>query len=429
MLKFGKKSMLTHYRAEEASKADESDTLKAFRTRFLIPKINGNQVVYLCGNSLGLQPAATAASIQQELDDWARLGVEGHVHARRAWLPYHEFFANSLSKITGALASEVVAMNALTVNLNFLMLSFYRPDKNRHRIIYEQKAFPSDVYALQSQVKLHGGDPEKSIRMISAREGRHDIAHEDIIAAIEEEGHSLAMVMIGGVNYYTGQAFDMQSITKAAHAVGAIAGFDLAHAIGNIELKLHEWDVDFAAWCSYKYLNSGPGGVAGIYINEKHSSNPETFRLAGWWGHDKKTRFLMEPDFVPIPTAESWQMSNAPILSMAAHRAALDLFDEAGMPQLILKSKALTGFAETLLKEVLLQPGREGMFTIITPEARGAQLSLLFHRDGRKMFDHLTSKGIIADWREPNVIRIAPVPLYNSFLDVYRFAEAISDDT
>jgi len=429
MLKFGKKSMLTHYRAEEASKADESDQLKAFRSRFLIPKINGNQAVYLCGNSLGLQPAATAASIQQELDDWARLGVEGHVHARRAWLPYHEFFANSLSKITGALASEVVAMNALTVNLNFLMLSFYRPDKNRHRIIYEQKAFPSDVYALQSQVKLHGGDPEKSIRMISAREGRHDIAHEDIIAAIEEEGHSLAMVMIGGVNYYTGQAFDMQSITKAAHAVGAIAGFDLAHAIGNIELKLHEWDVDFAAWCSYKYLNSGPGGVAGIYINEKHSSNPETFRLAGWWGHDKKTRFLMEPDFVPIPTAESWQMSNAPILSMAAHRAALDLFDEAGMPQLILKSKALTGFAETLLKEVLLQPGREGMFTIITPEARGAQLSLLFHRDGRKMFDHLTSKGIIADWREPNVIRIAPVPLYNSFLDVYRFAEAISDDT
>ena len=389
--------------------------------------MDGKEAIYFCGNSLGLQPRTTQAYIQQELDDWQRFAVEGHVEARLPWVSYHEQFAPLLAPLLGAKPLEVVAMNALTVNLHLLLVSFYKPTKQRFKIICEKKAFPSDQYALESQVKLHGLDPAQTIREIEPREGSAEIQHEDILAAIAEEGSQLALVMIGGVNYYSGQVFDMQSITRAAHEVGAIAGFDLAHAIGNVEMKLHEWNVDFAAWCSYKYLNSGPGSVAGAYIHEKHCTNPETFRLTGWWGHNKERRFLMEPEFSPILTAEGWQMSNAPVLSMAAHRAALELFAKAGMSSLRQKSVKLTGYADALLREVLEKPSHKNLFSIITPDSRGCQLSLLFHRNGRAVFDYLFQKGIIGDWREPNVIRIAPVPLYNSFSDVYKLALALSE--
>jgi kynureninase len=418
--------MSQDFSSEHAAELDQQDELKAFRNRFRIPTLQGKEAIYFCGNSLGLQPKSVADSIQVELDDWAQLGVEGHVHGRRPWLSYHEQFAAPLARLTGARETEVVAMNGLTVNLHLLMVSFFRPTSTRYRIICEEKAFPSDSYALNSQAALHGLSPEDVIREISPRPGQAHIELSDVLEAIAEEGDRLAMVMIGGVNYYSGQVFDMSAITQAGHAVGAMVGFDLAHAIGNIELKLHDWEVDFAAWCSYKYLNSGPGSVAGIYIHEKHASNPNTFRLAGWWGHDKASRFKMEPGFNPIPTAESWQMSNAPVLSMAAHKASLDLFDEAGMPALIAKSKKLTSFLNKLLIEVQQLPGFEGMFSIITPQERGCQLSLLFHREGKAVFDHLFEQGIIADWREPNVIRIAPVPLYNSFMDAYQFSYMLS---
>jgi kynureninase len=424
---FDKKfTMSQAFSIETARKFDEQDELSSFRNRFLIPQLNNQDSIYLCGNSLGLQPKSVAESIQIELDDWANLGVEGHVHSRRPWLNYHEMFAGPLGRLIGAQENEVVAMNGLTINLHLLLISFYRPTQQRFRIICEEKAFPSDVFVLQSQANLHGRSAGDVIREIKPRPGRVKIEEEDILAAIKEEGDALALVMIGGVNYYSGQVFDMNRITEAAHSVGAFAGFDLAHAIGNIELNLHEWNVDFAAWCSYKYLNSGPGSVAGIYIHEKHASNPEVFRLKGWWGHDKDSRFKMEPHFVPIPTAESWQMSNAPVLSMAAHRASLDIFDEAGMHRLVSKSKNLTTYLFTLLEDILKRPQFEGMFSIITPEERGCQLSLLFHHSGKNMFDHLFKQGIIADWREPDVIRVAPIPLYNSFVDVFRFAEIIS---
>lgn len=412
---------------EYANELDSADELSSFRDRFYIPKVNNKDAIYLCGNSLGLQPKSVEANIRIELEDWANLGVEGHVHARRPWLNYHEQFAAPLAKLTGSKETEVVAMNALTVNLHLLLASFYRPTKTRFRIICEEKAFPSDTYALQSQAKLHGLEPEIAIREIRPREGQAHISEEDVLNAIAEEGDSLAVVMIGGVNYYTGQVFDMQKITKAAHDVGALAGFDLAHAIGNIKLNLHDWKVDFAAWCTYKYLNSGPGGVSGIYIHEKHASNPETFRLSGWWGHDKASRFQMEPEFIPIPTAESWQMSNAPVISMAAHKASLDIFDEAGIDRLVVKSKKLTGYLNEMLLEIQQMSVQSGLFSIITPELRGCQLSLLFHRDGKKMFNYLSENGVIADWREPDVIRVAPIPLYNTFTDIYQFAKLIRD--
>jgi kynureninase len=414
------------FSAEYAAKCDNEDELRNFRNEFLFPEHEGKEAVYLCGNSLGLQPKSTRAYIQQELDDWHKLGVEGHVDARLPWVSYHELFAPLLAPLVGAMPSEVVAMNALTVNLHLLMASFYKPTKERFRIICEKKAFPSDQYALESQVKWHGFKPALSIREIEPREGSAEILHEDILSAIAEEGNRLALVMIGGVNYYSGQVFDMKSITQAAHAVGAIAGFDLAHAIGNIEMNLHDWNVDFAAWCSYKYLNSGPGSVAGAFIHEKHCSNPDTFRLTGWWGHNKERRFFMEPEFSAIPTAEGWQMSNAPVLSMAAHRAALELFKKAGMPALRAKSVMLTAYADALLQEILRMPSHYNLFSIITPTSRGCQLSLLFHRKGREVFDYLFKNGIIGDWREPNVIRIAPVPLYNSFTDVYKLASTLA---
>ena len=408
---------------EYAQDLDQTDSLFPFRERFLFPQHEGRNVYYFCGNSLGLQPKSVRYLMDAELDDWAKYGVEGHFQARNPWFAYHELFTERLAKIVGANRREVVAMNSLTVNLHLLMLSFYRPDQKRFKILMEAGAFPSDQYAVETQVRLHGFNPADAIIEIAPREGSYLIDEEDIFNAIQDAGEQLALVMIGGVNYYTGQLFDMKSITKAAHDTGALVGFDLAHAVGNVILKLHEWDVDFAAWCSYKYLNSGPGAVGGIYVREDHAANEEIFRLGGWWGNDEKTRFRMEKGFVPKKTAESWQMSNAPVFNMVAHNASLDLFDKAGMKALRDKSDRLTAYLEFLLGQITHLP-----FTIITPKARdqrGAQLSLLFLERGREIFDRLTAEGVIADWREPDVIRIAPVPLYNSFEDVYRFYEIL----
>ncbi|WP_276134009.1 kynureninase [Polluticoccus soli] len=402
---------------------DQVDILYSFRERFLFPRHNDRDVHYFCGNSLGLQPKSVAYLMQAELDDWAKYGVEGHFQARNPWFSYHHLFSERLSKIVGASKDEVVATNTLTVNLHLLMISFYRPKDGRYKIIMEAGAFPSDQYAVETQVRMYGYDPADAIIEIKPREGAYIIEEDDILSAIETAGDSLALVMFGGVNYYTGQFFDLEQITAAAHKVGAYAGFDLAHAVGNIPMRLHDWNIDFACWCSYKYLNSGPGGVGGIFVNEKHASNPNIFRLGGWWGNDEKDRFKMEKGFFPQKNAGSWQMSNAPVFNMVAHNASLDIYDKVGMKALRAKSEKLTGFTEYLLKQVTHLP-----FEIITPtdpKRRGCQLSLLFKERGREVFDKLTENGVVADWREPNVIRIAPVPLYNTFEDSYRFYEIL----
>ena len=414
-----------------AQKLDEQDELKDYRNKFHIPVINGKETIYFTGNSLGLQPKSTKDYIAQELDDWAQWGVEGHFLGKNPWFAYHEMFAKPISKIVGAKEQEVVVMNNLTVNLNLLLVSFYRPTETRFKIICEAKAFPSDQYALEMQVRNVGLNPDEALIEISPREGERTIHNEDIIAAIEEAGDSLACVMIGGVNYFTGQVFDMKAITAAAHKVGANCGFDLAHGAGNIELKLHEWDVDFACWCSYKYLNSGPGGVSGIFVNEKHCNNTELPRLAGWWGHEKETRFLMEPGFKPMKSAEAWQMSNAPVLTMAAHKAAIDIFDEVGMDKLLKKQKLISGYLEFIIDDInstLTTPNTS--LEIITPrnwDERGCQVSVIAHGYGKALFDTLTEEGVISDWREPNAIRMAPIPLYTSYEDIYRFGEILKN--
>ncbi len=406
---------------------DENDSLKHFRDKFYIPMVNGKESIYFTGNSLGLQPKTTQDYVLNELEDWANFGVEGHFHARHPWVSYHELFPELLSEIVGAMPEELVAMNQLTVNLHLLMTSFYRPTKERYKIICEAKAFPSDQYAFQSQVKLHGFTPEAAIIEVAPREGSQVIDNNDILAAIKKHSNETALVLFGGVNYYNGQVFDMQAICRAAHEAGAYCGFDLAHAAGNIELELHDWNVDFACWCSYKYLNSGPGGVAGAFIHQRHIADKTIPRLAGWWGHDKENRFKMEKEFVPIPTAEGWQLSNAPVLSMAAHKASLDIFKEAGMRNLIKKGKELSGYLLYILKDIN-SLFSEKIIEVITPNEenqRGCQVSMLMHKDGRKIFDSLIQQGVIADWREPNVIRVAPVPLYNRFEDIYLFGEII----
>lgn len=408
---------------EYAQGLDQIDILFPYRERFLFPQHNDKDVIYFCGNSLGLQPKSTSYLMQKELDDWAKYGVEGHFQARNPWFSYHKLFSDKLAKIVGAKAEEVVAMNTLTVNLHLLMMSFYRPQAGRYKILMEAGAFPSDQYAMETQVRMHGYDPNDAIIEIKPKEGRYTLDDEDIVAAIKEAGDSLAVVMFGGVNYYTGQFFDLQRITTAAHEAGAIAGFDLAHAVGNIPLQLHDWNVDFACWCSYKYLNSGPGGVGGAYVHERHGNNPDVFRLAGWWGNDEKTRFKMEKGFIPQNGAASWQMSNAPVFNMVAHNASLDIFEKVGMAELRKKSETLTGYMVFLLNKLDHLP-----FEIITPAEpakRGCQLSLLFKDKGREAFDLLSANGVIADWREPNVVRIAPVPLYNTYTDVYCFYEIL----
>lgn len=418
-------SYLFEANLDYAQSLDQTDILFSFRERFLFPQHDGRDVIYLCGNSLGLQPKSVSYLMQQELDDWAKYGVEGHFLARNPWFSYHKIFTERLTKIVGAHADEVVAANTLTVNLHLLMMSFYRPDKDRYKILMEAGAFPSDQYAMETQVRMYGLDPEDAIIELKPKEGAHIIEEEDILEAIEKAGYSLAVVMMGGVNYYTGQFFDLKKITEAAHRVGAYAGFDLAHAVGNIPLQLHDWSVDFACWCSYKYLNSGPGGVGGIYVHQHHAQNPKILRLAGWWGNDPETRFKMEKGFIPAKTAESWQMSNAPVFNMVALNASLDIFEKAGMSALREKSERLTAYLEFLLNKIDNLP-----FEIITPSKssrRGCQLSLLFKERGREVFDKLTENGVIADWREPNVIRIAPVPLYNTYEDAYRFYEILKD--
>ncbi|HYG53050.1 MAG TPA: kynureninase [Flavobacteriales bacterium] len=409
-----------------ARRADETDDLKKYRDQFHFPQHMGLPVVYFTGNSLGLQPKTTKSYIEQELNDWATFGVEGHFHAKRPWFAYHEFLTAYSAKLVGALPSEVVCMNQLTVNVHMLMVSFYRPTKNRYKIICEAKAFPSDQYALETQARFHGFDANNAVIEVQPRQGEYAIRHEDVLKTIDEHKNELALVLFGGVNYFTGQVFDMKGITEAGHKAGAVVGFDLAHAAGNILLNLHEWNVDFACWCSYKYLNSGPGSVAGAFVHSTHHGK-ELPRFAGWWGHDKDTRFKMEKGFKPMPTVEAWQVSNAPVLSMAAHLAALAIFDEAGMENLVGKSKQLTGYLEFVIEEINHQKfAGKKVLEIITPAAnRGCQLSVVAHGYGKDLFTKLIANGVIADWREPNVIRMAPVPLYNSFEDVYRFGKIL----
>lgn len=409
-----------------AKQQDVNDPIRKYRDQFYFPMMNGRETVYFTGNSLGLQPRKTQDYILNELEDWATFGVEGHFHARNPWMPYHEQFAVPVAKIVGGLPEEVVVMNQLTVNLHLLMVSFYRPTAKRYKILCEAKAFPSDQYALESQVKFHGYRPEDAIIEVEPRTGEHCIRHEDIYAAIEQNKDSIALILIGGVNYYSGQVFDMKAIAEAGHKIGAMVGFDLAHAAGNLKLELHNWKVDFACWCSYKYLNSGPGGVSGVFIHQEHLNKPEIPRFAGWWGHDKNSRFKMEKGFVPMPTAEAWQMSNAPVLSMAAHKASVDIFDEVGMDALVSKTEKLTGYLEFIIEEI--NKGLDKKLEIITPKdkkQRSCQLSIIAHGRGKELFNKLMEAGVISDWREPNVIRCAPVPLYNSFEDVFRFGEIL----
>lgn len=401
------------------------DQLKEFRSRFHFPHRNGKEVLYFTGNSLGLQPTKTAIYIEQEINDWAKLGVEGHLHARSPWLPYHETVTEPLARIVGANPVEVVAMNSLTVNLHLMMVSFYRPTRDRFKIIIEAGAFPSDRYAIESQIRFHGYEPERALIEIKPKDGENCIRTEDIEREIAIAGDGLALVMLGGVNYRTGQKFDFERIVAASRKVGAAVGFDLAHAAGNVELRLHDWDVDFAVWCSYKYLNSGPGGIAGAFVHEKHADNFKLPRFAGWWGHNKETRFLMGPEFQPLRGAEGWQISNPPIFQLAALRASLELFDEAGMDALLKKSRLLTGYLEFLLGE--LQNERVEVITPSNPDDRGCQLSIRVKDSDKSLFQRITDRGVSVDWREPDVIRCAPVPLYNSFTDVYSFVEILRD--
>jgi len=405
---------------ENGSSLISVNTVQNFRSRFHIPKTpNGDDVIYLTGNSLGLQPKTARTYIEEELEDWARLGVEGHLHARHPWLPYHEFVTEPMARVVGALPSETVVMNSLTVNLHLMMVSFYQPSGKRLKIVIEDGAFPSDQYAVESQLRFHGLDEECLIEL-KPRHGEPTLRTEDIVETIHEHGDEIALVMMGGVNYYTGQAFDMKAITEAGHRTGAIVGFDLAHAAGNLEIQLHDWNVDFAVWCSYKYLNAGPGGIAGAFVHERHAHAFDLPRFAGWWGHNKQTRFLMGPDFDPLPGAEGWQLSNPPIFQLAALRASLEIFDEAGIADLRRQSIELTRQLEKLLKEI--DDDRISIITPSDPSERGCQLSIRVIDADKALFEAITSRGIIADWREPDVIRVAPVPLYNNSDDIVRFA-------
>jgi len=401
---------------------DANDNLRSYQEKFYFPlKKNGEKHIYLCGNSLGLQSKNTNDFIQQELEDWKNLGVEGHLHARNPWLPYHEFLSESYSNIVGAKKSEVVAMNTLSVNLHLMMVSFYLPTKKRFKVIMEEDAFPSDIYAIESHIKHHNINPSQAIIRLNPRKNESDIRTKDIKEIIDNNGDEIALIILGGVNYYTGQVFDMQEITKLGHDNGIKVGFDLAHAVGNISLSLHDWNVDFAVWCSYKYLNSGPGSVGGVFIHERHHKS-NLNRFAGWWGHNKLSRFKMPETFNPIKTAEGWQLSNPPILSLAAIRASLSIFDEVGMDALVEKSKQLTSYLVFLLENI-----QSDRISIITPKKRGCQISIRVKNGNRELFDKLTVNGVIADWREPDVIRVAPVPLYNSYYDVYSFYKILEE--
>ena len=410
---------------EYARDLDAQDPLAGFRDKFNLPmQSNGKPHIYLCGNSLGLQPKKAQQYVQEEMEDWARMGVEGHTEARHPWMPYHEFLTSSMSRVVGGKEIEVVVMNSLTVNLHLLMVSFYRPTSSRFKILVEYSPFPSDRYAVESQARFHGFDPKEAIIELQPDENDY-VSMDQIESVLTEQGDSIALVMIGGVNYYSGQAYNMKKITELAHSKGAMVGFDLAHAAGNLQLNLHDDGPDFAAWCSYKYLNSGPGSLSGIFVHERHAHDTTLPRFHGWWGHNKANRFKMGPNFEPLPGAEAWQLSNPPILPMAAMRASLELFDDAGMTALRDKSLKLTRYLLDLL-EILNHP----KIKIITPghpDERGCQLSLQIKDADKSIFNFITEKGVIADWREPDVIRIATVPLYNSFEDVFDFYSLLKE--
>ena len=412
---------------EFAKSLDAQDELRKYRDEFHFPHVNGKQVIYFTGNSLGLQPKRTKSYVDEVMNDWANLAVEGHFYSDKPWWDYQERFAVPLSDIVGAKPTEVGVMNTLTVNLHLLMVSFYNPTPQKYKIICEEKAFPSDQYMFQSQVKFHGFDPKDAIVEIKRREGEANIRLEDVLAKIEEVGSELALVLIGGVNYYTGQVFDMKTITSAGQKQGAYVGWDLAHAAGNIKLELHDWNVDFAAWCSYKYMNSGPGNASGFFVHEKHHNDKELNRFAGWYGHNKERRFKMEPDFDPVHGADGWQISNLPILSLAPYLASVEMFAEVGMDKLIAKRNLITSYLEFVLHEI--DKELEGAdFEILTPsnqEERGCQLSVYLHGQGRELFEYLMKNGVITDWREPNVIRLAPAPFYCSFEDMYEFGQIL----
>lgn len=411
---------------EFARQLDAQDDLRHYRDEFIFPQHNGKNVIYFTGNSLGLQSERAKKYVNDVMADWGNLAVEGHFYAQKPWWDYHERFAEPLGKIVGAKPSEITVMNTLTVNLHLMMVSFYRPTKTRYKIICEEKAFPSDQYMFQSQVNFHGYKPEDAIVEIKRREGEHNIRHEDIIAKINEVGDALALVLIGGVNYYTGQVFDIKAVTAAGHAVGANVGWDLAHAAGNIKLELHGWNVDFACWCSYKYMNSGPGNASGCFIHERHHGQNEIPRFAGWWGHNKERRFKMEPVFQPNYGANGWQISNLPVLTLAPYLASVEMFNEIGMDKLIQKRDHITSYLEFILQEIDKEV--DSTFEIITPtdpKQRASQLSVFLHGEGRPLFDYLMQNGVITDWREPNVIRLAPVPLYCSYEDMYEFGQIL----
>lgn len=420
------------FSATAAGELDEADTLSSLRSEFEFPTLHkdgeGDETpaVYLCGNSLGLMPKRTRTYVNEELDAWSASGVRGHHEGKREWLTINERVEEGTARLVGAKPIEVVVMNSLTSNLHFMMAPFYRPDATRFKIMYEAKAFPSDSYAFASQAELAGLDPKDALLPIAPREGEETLRTEDILAAIAEAGDSLALVCFSGIQYYTGQLFDMAAITEAGHAVGAKVGFDLAHAVGNAELRLHDWGVDFAVWCNYKYVNSGPGAIAGAFLHERYAHDATLPRMAGWWGHNKADRFKMEPDFVPDPGAPGFQLSNPPVLQTVAVEASLEIFDQATLPALRAKALRLTMFLELALQEAL-GPDHVTIITPADPNARGCQLSLQFARPVRSVHTAIEAAGVYCDVREPDVMRIAPVPLYNSFGDVYRFVELLRD--
>ncbi|MDX1769220.1 MAG: kynureninase [Arenibacter troitsensis] len=406
-----------------AQQLDAIDPLRKYRNEFHFPKVKGKDVIYFTGNSLGLQPKRSQKFVDDIMKDWKDLAVEGHFHAEKPWWDYHERLAAPLAKVVGAKTPEVSVMNTLTVNLHMLMVSFYRPTQKRFKIICEEKAFPSDQYMLNSQVQFHGFDPDTAIVEVKKRPGENFWQTQDVLDKINEVGEELALVLIGGVNYYNGQVFNMEAITKAAKAQGAFVGWDLAHAVGNVGLNLHDWGVDFAAWCSYKYMNSGPGNASGIFVHEKYLNNNEIPRFEGWWGTKKETRFLMKPEFEPMENADAWQVSNPSVLSLAPYLASLEMFDEVGMETLISKRKLIVAYLEFILQEI--DKETDGSFEIITPKDRGCQLSVFLHGQGKELFNYLMENGVITDWREPNVIRLAPAPFYCSFADMYNFGQIL----
>ena len=410
-----------HASESQAAELDARDPLAHFRERFHIPQTNrGRECIYLCGHSLGLQPRSAKRCIEQELEDWARLGVEGHFHGKNPWMPYHRLLAANTAALVGAEPVEVVIMNSLTVNLHLMMATFYRPTRKRHKILIERGAFPSDQYAVQSQILFHDLEPAASLLELSPRDGESCIRDEDIHALLDREGESIALILLGGVNYATGQVFDIAEITRAGQSKGCIVAFDLAHAVGNIALRLHDWGPDFAVWCSYKYLNGGPGCVAGCFVHERHARSWDLPRFAGWWGHDEKIRFKMGSEFRAMAGAEGWQLSNPAILALAPLRASMDIFVEAGMDRLRAKSRLLTAYMEFLLQEQ--ESAKYSIITPRNPDRRGAQLSIRLNT-GRGVCDRLVAEGVIGDWREPDTYRVAAVPLYNSYKDVYRFVQ------